>query len=74
MDNDSEHNGLCVFLWIISGFTPIFPAFPVYLVYQYLRRRSCLMGGNYAKSTYNQLMEVMAKLETMDAEHPGASV
>lgn len=32
------------------------------------------MGGNYAKSTYNQLMEVMAKLETMDAEHPGASV
>lgn len=27
------------------------------------------MGGNYAKSTYNQLMEVMAKLEAMDAEH-----
>lgn len=27
------------------------------------------MGGNYQKSTYNQLMEVMAKLDAMDAEH-----
>lgn len=27
------------------------------------------MGGNYEKSTYNQLMEVMAKLDAMDAEH-----
>ena len=27
------------------------------------------MGGNYEKSTYKQLMEVMAKLDAMDAEH-----
>lgn len=27
------------------------------------------MGGNYEKSTFNQLMEVMAKLDAMEAEH-----
>lgn len=27
------------------------------------------MGGNYEKSTYKQLMEVMAKLDAMDTEH-----
>lgn len=27
------------------------------------------MGGNYEKSTFNQLMEVMAKLGAMEAEH-----
>lgn len=27
------------------------------------------MGGNYAKSVYNQLVEVMEKLDSMEAEH-----
>lgn len=27
------------------------------------------MGGNYGKGVYNQLMEVMAKLEAMESEH-----
>lgn len=27
------------------------------------------MGGNYEKSTFNQLMDVMAKLDAMEAEH-----
>ena len=27
------------------------------------------MGDNYEKSTFNQLMEVMAKLDAMEAEH-----
>ena len=27
------------------------------------------MGGNYTKSVYNQLMEVMERLDFMEAEH-----
>lgn len=27
------------------------------------------MSGNYAKSVYNQLVEVMEKLDSMEAEH-----
>ena len=27
------------------------------------------MGGNYAKSVYNQLMDVMGRLDSMEAEH-----
>lgn len=27
------------------------------------------MGGNYSKSVYNQLMEVMERLDSMEAEH-----
>lgn len=27
------------------------------------------MGGNYEKSVYNQLMDVMARLDVMEAEH-----
>ena len=27
------------------------------------------MGGNYEKGIYNQLMEVMEKLSTMESEH-----
>ncbi len=27
------------------------------------------MGGNYGKSVYNQLMDVMARLDPMEAEH-----
>ena len=27
------------------------------------------MGGNYGKSVYNQLMDVMARLDAMEAEH-----
>ena len=27
------------------------------------------MGGNYVKSVYNQLVEVMEKLDFMEAEH-----
>lgn len=33
------------------------------------RKEEFPVGGNYQKSTYNQLMEVMAKLDAMDAEH-----
>ncbi len=27
------------------------------------------MGGNYSKSVYNQLMEVMERLDSVEAEH-----
>lgn len=27
------------------------------------------MGGNYEKSVFNQLMEILAKLDAMEAEH-----
>lgn len=33
------------------------------------RKEEFPVGGNYQKSIYNQLMEVMTKLDAMDAEH-----
>ena len=33
------------------------------------RKEGFCVGGNYTKSVYNQLMEVMERLDSMEAEH-----